>query len=139
MKNARTMSCIQNEPAANACNSDVICSDPTRISSTLPGGEPGELQLPPASFDLAFSSSAYHDIEDFTRRSATIHGTLVPGADFAFTIKHPIYRAPGNPALRWMARGAGSGRLPAVGARQSARRLGAPRVSPNIVACWGRC
>ncbi|CDM58506.1 methyltransferase type 11 [Rhizobium favelukesii] len=41
-------------------------------------------QLLPASFDLGYSSLAFHDIEDFTRLSATIHRARVPGADVVF-------------------------------------------------------
>jgi len=54
-------------------------------------------ELPPASFDLAYSSLAFHYIEDFSRLAATIHSALVSGSDFVFTIEHPIYMAPANP------------------------------------------
>lgn len=56
------------------------------------------LELPSASFDLAYSSLAFHYIEDFGRLAATIHNALVAGGDFVFTIEHPIYMAPANPA-----------------------------------------
>ncbi|KQV28441.1 SAM-dependent methyltransferase [Rhizobium sp. Root1203] len=55
------------------------------------------LELPGASFDLAYSSLAFHYIEDFPRLVATIHRALAPGADFVFTIEHPIYMAPVMP------------------------------------------
>lgn len=55
------------------------------------------LRLPEAAFDFAYSSLAFHYIEDFGKLIATIHRALVPGADFVFTIEHPIYMAPSNP------------------------------------------
>jgi SAM-dependent methyltransferase len=55
------------------------------------------LELPDASFDLAYSSLAFHYIEDFPRLVAAIHRALAPGADFVFTIEHPIYMAPAMP------------------------------------------
>ncbi len=56
------------------------------------------LELPPASFDLAYSSLAFHYVEDFDRLAATVHAALVPRGDFVFTIEHPIYMAPRDPA-----------------------------------------
>lgn len=46
-----------------------------------------------------------HYIEDFAQLVATIHSALVPGADFVFTIEHPIYMAPGVPM--WTRNGEG--------------------------------
>ncbi len=56
-----------------------------------------QLDLPEASFDFAYSSLAFHYVEDFTRLAATVHAALVPGGDFVFTIEHPIYMAPAIP------------------------------------------
>ncbi|THK34996.1 class I SAM-dependent methyltransferase [Ensifer sp. MPMI2T] len=53
--------------------------------------------LPEASFDFAYSSLAFHYIEDFDRLVRTIHASLVPGSRFVFTIEHPIFMAPTNP------------------------------------------
>lgn len=58
-----------------------------------------ELALPEASFDLAYSSLAFHYIEDFARLVRTVHGSLVGEARFVFTIEHPIYMAAAHP--RW--------------------------------------
>ncbi|MCA1443692.1 methyltransferase domain-containing protein [Ensifer sp. IC4062] len=55
------------------------------------------LALPEASFDFAYSSLAFHYIEDFERLVRTIHGSLVPGSRIVFTIEHPIFMAPTNP------------------------------------------
>jgi SAM-dependent methyltransferase len=63
------------------------------------------LELPGAAFDLAYSSLAFHYIENFARLVAMIHNALTPGADFVFTIEHPIYMAPTAPM--WTKDGAG--------------------------------
>ena len=55
------------------------------------------LVLPEASFDFAYSSLAFHYIEDFDRLVRTIHSSLLPGSHFVFTIEHPVYMAPTNP------------------------------------------
>jgi SAM-dependent methyltransferase len=57
------------------------------------------LELPEASFDLAYSALTFHYVEDFGRLAKTVHRSLVPGALFVFTIEHPIYVAATHP--RW--------------------------------------
>ncbi|WP_077960601.1 class I SAM-dependent methyltransferase [Ensifer adhaerens] len=59
-----------------------------------------QLELPEESFDFAYSSLAFHYVEDFGRLVATIHKALVPGAHFVFTIEHPIYMASHDPGWR---------------------------------------
>ncbi|MDX0663604.1 methyltransferase domain-containing protein [Sinorhizobium medicae] len=59
-----------------------------------------ELVLPEARFDFAYSSLAFHYIEDFDRLLRTIHASLLPGSNFVFTIEHPIYMAPTNPGWK---------------------------------------
>lgn len=59
-----------------------------------------KLDLPAASFDLAYSSLAFHYVEDFARLVGVIHRALVPGAPLVFTIEHPIYMAPTRPGWR---------------------------------------
>ena len=51
------------------------------------------VELPQAAFDLAYSSLAFHYLEDFGRLTAQVHAALVPGGRFVFTIEHPIYMA----------------------------------------------
>jgi SAM-dependent methyltransferase len=53
-----------------------------------------KLELPEASFDLAYSSLVFHYIEDFAKLVATIHRSLVPGGRLVFSIEHPILMAP---------------------------------------------
>ncbi|QFY60726.1 class I SAM-dependent methyltransferase [Rhizobium grahamii] len=78
------------------------------------------LELPSASFDLAYSSLAFHYIEDFGRLATTIYNALVAGGDFVFTIEHPIYMAPAKPA--WTVDGEGRRIWPLDGySREGAR------------------
>jgi SAM-dependent methyltransferase len=55
------------------------------------------LALPPAAFDLAFSSLAFHYLPDFAGLVRTVRAALAPGAAFVFSIEHPIYMAPAHP------------------------------------------
>lgn len=59
-----------------------------------------QVELPPSSFDLAYSSLALHYIEDVERLVRVVHRALRPGGRFVFTIEHPIYMAPRNPGWR---------------------------------------
>lgn len=55
------------------------------------------LDLPVASFDLAYSSLALHYIKDLPGLFSNLHAALKPGACFVFSIEHPIFMAPRNP------------------------------------------
>lgn len=55
------------------------------------------LVLPPNAFDLAYSSLAFHYVEDFRRLIETVHDALVPGGRLVFSVEHPIYMAPSQP------------------------------------------
>ena len=55
---------------------------------------------PPASFDLAYSSLALHYIENLDGLLAQVHRALVPGGSLVFSVEHPIYTAPADPAGR---------------------------------------
>lgn len=57
------------------------------------------LELPEATFDLAYSALTFHYVRDFERLARMVHRSLVPGADFVFTIEHPIFMAATYP--RW--------------------------------------
>jgi SAM-dependent methyltransferase len=59
------------------------------------------LVLQQAAFDLAYSSLAFHYVENLGRLFSTIHRALVPGGRFVFSIEHPIYVAPRHPG--WQA------------------------------------
>ncbi|OCP20656.1 MULTISPECIES: class I SAM-dependent methyltransferase [unclassified Ensifer] len=51
------------------------------------------LTLEDGAFDLAYSSLAFHYVEDFDRLIQAIHNALMPGSHLVFTIEHPIYMA----------------------------------------------
>jgi ubiquinone/menaquinone biosynthesis C-methylase UbiE len=55
------------------------------------------LELPAASFDLAYSSLALHYIVDLDGLLATVFRALVPGGHLIFSIEHPIFMASSNP------------------------------------------
>ncbi|MGJ7513802.1 class I SAM-dependent methyltransferase [Pseudomonas baetica] len=55
------------------------------------------LDLPVASFDLAYSSLALHYIKDLPGLFSNLHAALKPGTCFVFSIEHPIFMAPRNP------------------------------------------
>jgi SAM-dependent methyltransferase len=52
------------------------------------------LDLPEASFDLAYSSLVLHYVENLKDLLATVHHALVPGAYLVFSAEHPIFTAP---------------------------------------------
>ena len=53
--------------------------------------------LPEASFDLAYSSLAFHYVRDFAALVGKVHRALVPGGRLVFSVEHPIYMAPSHP------------------------------------------
>jgi len=55
------------------------------------------LALPQGAFDLAYSSLALHYIANLKALLDTVHGALVPGGSFVFSVEHPIYTAPDRP------------------------------------------
>ena len=56
-----------------------------------------QVELQGASLDFAYSSLAFHYIEDFGRLMKSVHHGLVPGAQLIFSIEHPIYMAATKP------------------------------------------
>ncbi|MGH7098293.1 MAG: class I SAM-dependent methyltransferase [Stellaceae bacterium] len=63
------------------------------------------LELPPASFDLVYSSLALHYVADLDRLMAQVRRALVRGGSLVFSVEHPIYTAPSDP--RWLSDAAG--------------------------------
>lgn len=61
--------------------------------------------LPPATFDLAYSSLALHYVERLDRLIAEVHAGLVAGGHLVFSVEHPIYTAPSAP--QWSVDAAG--------------------------------
>ena len=90
--------------AAQALGIDVSERMLTRARATTSDGaityeraDLERLQLPEASFGLAYSSLALHYIKDVARLFGVIHRALVPSGRFVFSTEHPIYMAPRNP------------------------------------------
>lgn len=55
------------------------------------------LDLPQAGFDLAYSSLAFHYIDNLRGLLDKVHAALVPGGRLVFSIEHPIFMAPQQP------------------------------------------
>jgi SAM-dependent methyltransferase len=55
------------------------------------------LLLGRATFDLAYSSLAFHYIENLEGLLASIHAALAPGGKLIFSVEHPIFTAPTRP------------------------------------------
>jgi SAM-dependent methyltransferase len=63
------------------------------------------LELPAASFDVAYSSLAFHYIEDLRGLVSQVHRALMAGGRFVFSVEHPIFTAPSNPEFSTNAEG----------------------------------
>jgi SAM-dependent methyltransferase len=70
------------------------------------------LELPAATFDLAYSSLTLHYIENLPALLSTVHRALAPGGCFVFSAEHPLYIEPGPDYLDegprttdWLAKG----------------------------------
>jgi SAM-dependent methyltransferase len=58
------------------------------------------LELPPESYDLVYSSLAFHYLENLGPLMAQIHRSLIPGGRLVFSVEHPMYTAPSDP--KWL-------------------------------------
>jgi SAM-dependent methyltransferase len=56
-----------------------------------------DLDLPPGSYDLAYSSLALHYVENLSGLMAKVRAALVPGGKLIFSVEHPIFTAPAEP------------------------------------------
>lgn len=64
------------------------------------------LDLPPASFDLAYSSLALHYVADLAGMVTAVHRALAAGGQLIFSVEHPIFTAPAKPGWTIDASGA---------------------------------
>lgn len=55
-----------------------------------------DLEFPAKTFDIVFSSLAFHYVRDFSRLVNNISGWLVPGGKFVFSVEHPVFTAYGT-------------------------------------------
>jgi SAM-dependent methyltransferase len=60
----------------------------------------GRLELPPGSFDIAYSSLALHYLDDPGPLLATVWRALRPAGAFVLSVEHPIFSAPTVAELR---------------------------------------
>jgi SAM-dependent methyltransferase len=56
-----------------------------------------DVDLPRASFDLVYSSLAFHYLTRLANLVARIHAALLPGGRLVFSVEHPIVTASHNP------------------------------------------
>ncbi|HEY3911626.1 MAG TPA: class I SAM-dependent methyltransferase [Stellaceae bacterium] len=72
-----------------------------------------DLELPARSFDLAYSSLAFHYLENLGSLVGQVSRSLVPGGSLVFSVEHPMFTAPARPG--WAADAAGSRAWPVNG------------------------
>jgi SAM-dependent methyltransferase len=58
-----------------------------------------QLELSPASYDLAYSALVLHYLRDLDPFLARVHAALRPGGSFVLTTEHPIFTAPTDQAF----------------------------------------
>lgn len=66
----------------------------TRISYQMAAME--DLEFPSGSFDVVFSSLAFHYVKDFRALVKKIGEWLVDGGEFVFSVEHPVFTAYGS-------------------------------------------
>jgi len=59
-----------------------------------------DLELAPDSFDLAYSSLAFHYVEKLQALIGEVHRSLKSGGKLVFSVEHPIFTAP--PDQTWL-------------------------------------
>ncbi len=52
-----------------------------------------EVELPPAAFDIGYSSLAFHYLTNLPRLIARVHAALTPGGRCVFSVEHPVVTA----------------------------------------------
>ncbi len=55
--------------------------------------------LPSDAFDVAYSSLTLHYLEDLATFLVKVHAALRAGGVFVFSVEHPMFTAPSNPAF----------------------------------------
>ena len=89
-----------------------------------------QLALPPASYDLVYSSLAFHYIAGFDALLAAIRHGLKPGGKLVFSIEHPIFMAPRQPG--WLADAQGRKRWPVDSYQQQGPRV-SDWLAPGVI------
>lgn len=57
-------------------------------------GDIEEVELHRGSFDLVYSSLAFHYVSNFEGLISRVHTALVPGGRLVFSVEHPMFTAP---------------------------------------------
>ena len=52
------------------------------------------ISLPEEQYDLVYSALAFHYVKDLSRLFREVHGSLVSGGRFVFSVEHPTFTAP---------------------------------------------
>ncbi len=60
-------------------------------------GDLERLELPPTPFDLAYSSLAFHYLENLGELIGRVSRSLTPGGSLVFSVEHPMFTAPIRP------------------------------------------
>ncbi|MDN2710725.1 class I SAM-dependent methyltransferase [Janthinobacterium sp. SUN118] len=89
-----------------------------------------QLSLPPAGYDLVYSSLAFHYIERFDALLAAIRHGLKPGGKLVFSIEHPIFMAPRQPG--WLTDAQGRKSWPVDSYQQQGPRV-SDWLAPGVV------
>lgn len=89
-----------------------------------------QLALPPASYDLVYSSLAFHYIKGYTTLLAAIRQSLKPGGKLVFSIEHPIFMAPRQPG--WLTDAQGCKRWPVDSYQQQGPRV-SDWLAPGVI------
>lgn len=89
-----------------------------------------QLALPPASYDLIYSSLAFHYVEGFDALLAAIRQSLQPGGKLVFSIEHPVFMAPRQPG--WLTDGQGRKRWPVDSYQQQGPRV-SDWLAPGVI------
>jgi ubiquinone/menaquinone biosynthesis C-methylase UbiE len=98
--------------AAHVHGTDVSDKMLTRARATTPDpaiaytrADMEQLTLPAGSFDLVYSSLAFHYIAGLDRLMSEVHQSLRAGGHLVCSVEHPIYTAPSEP--HWVVDAAG--------------------------------
>jgi SAM-dependent methyltransferase len=105
-------------------------SFPTDARITYARADLEQLDLPVASFDLAYSALAFHYVEDAARLFRTIRSALVPGGHLVFSTEHPIYMA--SRRAGWIIDADGRKSWPVDGYQMEGRRV-TDWLAPGVV------
>jgi SAM-dependent methyltransferase len=62
-------------------------------------GDLDSLELPPNTYNVAFSSLTFHYLKNLPRLVAQVYQALEIGGTFAFSVEHPLWTAPSSPAF----------------------------------------